>query len=157
MTTKKNNPTTPAILGRPSGYNDTIADAICEGMSIGKSIASICEQPGFPSPSTVYRWLADDAHRVFRENYIRAREQQADFYAEQIIAIADDGANDTYLDEEGNKRTDQDVVARSRLRVEARKWVASKFAPKKYGEKIDVEHAGSVEITQITRKIIKAP
>ncbi|OZI26935.1 terminase [Bordetella genomosp. 9] len=91
--------------------------------------------------TTVMRWLADNA--VFREQYARAREAQADKLAEEILSIADDGLNDTYVDDEGNKRTDHDVVARSRLRVDARKWLASKMAPKKYGDKI--EHVGNPE------------
>ncbi len=73
------------------------------------------------------------------EMYTRARERQADKHAEDILAIADDGSNDTYVDENGNKRTDQEVVARSRLRVEARKWLASKMRPKVYGEKLAID------------------
>lgn len=74
------------------------------------------------------------------EQYARAREAQADKHAEDILAISDDGLNDTYIDAEGNMRTDHDVIARSRLRVDSRKWLASKMAPKKYGDK--VVHAG---------------
>lgn len=72
---------------------------------------------------------------------MRAREAQADLLAEQILQIADDGTNDTQTDDEGRVRVDQDVIARSRLRVDARKWLASKMAPKKYGDKI--EHTGA--------------
>lgn len=93
-----------------------------------------------PSSSMVKRWLAQ--HSEFRAQYAQAREDQADFYAEQIIEIADDGLNDTYLDDEGNTIVDHDVIARSKLRVDARKWVASKLAPKKYGDKINQEITG---------------
>ena len=86
--------------------------------------------------------------------YARAREEQAETYADEIVAIADDGRNDTYIDENGNERVNQDVVARSRLRVEARKWVASKLKPKKYGDRLQNEHTGTIEITKIERKII---
>jgi len=88
------------------------------------------------------RWL--DAHESFRENYARARQDQADFLAEEIVQIADDGSNDTYLTEDGPK-TNQDVIARSRLRVDARKWYASKLAPKKYGEKVEATHTGAID------------
>lgn len=83
------------------------------------------------------------------EQYARAREAQADKFAEDIISIADDGARDTYIDENGNTRTDQDVIARSRLRVDARKWLASKMAPKKYGERTESEvtHKGGFTVT----------
>lgn len=73
------------------------------------------------------------------EQYARAREAQADKLAEDILAIADDGMSDVYLDADGNERTNQEVIARSRLRVDARKWLAGKMAPKKYGDKLDID------------------
>lgn len=83
------------------------------------------------------------------EQYARAREAQADKLADDILAIADDGQRDTYIDSDGNERTDQDVIARSRLRVDARKWLASKMAPKKYGDKTESEvtHKGGFTVT----------
>ena len=86
------------------------------------------------------------------EQYARAREAQADKMAEDILQIADDGANDTYTDDKGNVLTDHDVVARSRLRVDARKWLASKMAPKKYGDKVELSGNKDAPLTvEITR------
>lgn len=90
-----------------------------------------------PGLSTVFRWLAEN--ELFRDNYARAREVQADVLADEILEIADEGRNDTYVDDEGRERTDYDVVARSKLRVDARKWIASKLLPKKYGERQQVD------------------
>lgn len=123
-------------MGRPSSYTEEQADSICEHIASGKSLVSWCAQEGRPNYSTVTRWL--EAHESFRNKYVRAREDQADYLAEEIVQIADDGLNDTYTDEEGNVRTNQDVIARSRLRVDARKWYASKLQPKKYGDKVAV-------------------
>jgi hypothetical protein len=92
-----------------------------------------------PDKATVFRWLA--ARQEFRDQYARAREAQADYWAEEIVEIADDGSSDTYTDDNGNVRTDQEVIGRSRLRVDTRKWLMSKLAPKKYGDKI--QHAGA--------------
>ena len=123
--------------GRPSKYTQALADSICEHIAGGKSLVSWCKaEEGRPSYTSVMRWL--EANESFRENYARARQDQADYLAEEIVQIADDGLNDTYTDEEGNERTNQDVIARSRLRVDARKWYASKLAPKKYGDKMAV-------------------
>lgn len=94
-----------------------------------------------PGKSTVMRWL--DAHAEFRDQYARAREAQADYWAEEIIEISDDGSNDTYKDEDGHERTNQDVIARSRLRVDTRKWLMARMAPKKYGDKITQEVTGA--------------
>lgn len=96
-----------------------------------------------PVISTVFLWLSKDT--AFSEQYARAREAQAEALLEDILEIADDGTNDTYLDENGNPRTDHDVVARSRLRVDTRKWAMSKLKPRRYGEKIDINHSGSIE------------
>lgn len=93
-----------------------------------------------PDQTTVYRWLRDI--ESFRQHYVRAREDQAELYLDQIIEISDDGSNDTYEDDEGNRKTDWDVIARSKLRVDARKWAMSKLAPKKYGERIAQEISG---------------
>lgn len=94
--------------------------------------------------SSVFLWLSK--HEDFSEQYTRAREAQADAMLEEILEIADDGKSDSYTDEDGNVRTNQDVIARSRLRVDARKWAMSKMAPKKYGEKLDLNHSGNVAL-----------
>lgn len=130
------------MTGRPSSFTQEKANTICERIAGGESLRSICQDEGLPSITSVMRWLADENNAAFRAQYARAREAQADYMAEEILSIADDGLNDTYVDDEGRKRTDQDVIARSRLRVEARKWLASKMAPKKYGEKLQQEVSG---------------
>lgn len=127
-------------MARPSKFTQALADSICEHIASGKSLVTWCSEAGRPNYSTLTRWL--DAHESFRTSYMRAREDQADFLAEEIIQIADDGRNDSYQDDEGNVRTDHDVIARSRLRVDARKWYAGKVAPKKYGDKVQTEVSG---------------
>lgn len=86
-----------------------------------------------PTRKSFFEWVAKDDG--IKRKYEFAMEMRADLYAEEIIEIADDGKNDTYTDEKGNVCANQDVIARSRLRVDARKWYASKLAPKKYGER----------------------
>lgn len=127
--------------GRPSAFTKEKAAAICERIAEGESLRKICEDESLPNKSTVMRWM--DAHPEFRDQYARAREAQADYWAEEIIQIADDGANDTTTDAEGNERTNQDVIARSRLRVDTRKWLMARMAPKKYGDKVTQEITGA--------------
>lgn len=127
----------PAKRGRPSKYSNAVADTICERLASGESLVRVCKSDDMPGLSTVFRWLAEN--ESFRDNYARAREVQADVLADEILDIADDGANDSYTDDEGRERTDHDVIARSKLRVDARKWIASKLLPKKYGERQQVD------------------
>lgn len=130
-------------VGAPSIYTPELAAAVCELIAEGKTLREIAATDGMPSVNTIMRWLGEGGIPEFGNQYARAREAQADKMAEEILAIADDGLNDTYVDDDGKPRTDQDVIARSRLRVDARKWLASKMAPKKYGDKVENVHTGA--------------
>jgi hypothetical protein len=134
-------------MGRPSGFTQEVADAICERLAEGESLRSICAGDDMPNKATVFRWLA--AHKEFSDQYARAREAQADALFDEILDIADDGRNDTYTDEDGNERTNQDVIARSRLRVDSRKWMAGKLRPKVYGDKLAVGGADDLPPIQV--------
>lgn len=125
-----------AQLGRPTQYSQEIADVICEEISTSnKSLKTICENEYMPAVRTVLYWLK--SNEDFLHQYTRAKEEQADFLAEEIIEIADDSSNDTLYGDFGPMEN-KEWVNRSKLRVEARKWVASKLKPKKYGDKVDV-------------------
>ncbi|MHB1326877.1 MAG: terminase small subunit-like protein [Gemmatimonadales bacterium] len=130
-------------MTRPSDFSQDIAVTICGRLASGEPLVRICKSEEMPHVSTVYRWIA--ANEAFRDMYARAREDQADTLADEIVAIADDGSNDTY-EKDGVEFTNQDVVARSKLRVDARKWVAAKLKPKKYGDKVDHEHGGNLTV-----------
>lgn len=110
-------------------------EEICERIAECVALHVIASDIGISKGSLIV-WLA-----TYPDQYARAREAQADKHAEDILAIADDGSNDTYQTDDGEV-TNHDVIARSRLRVDARKWLASKMAPKKYGEKVVQEHTG---------------
>jgi hypothetical protein len=137
-------------VGRPSDYTQETASLICERLVEGESLRSICRDEAMPAIRTVFLWLGK--HEAFMQQYAHARESQADTYADEIIDIADDGSGDWIIDSDGNKRVDQDCIARSRLRVDSRKWIASKLKSKKYGEKVEQTHVGDKE-----RPIVLAP
>lgn len=98
-----------------------------------------------PDLSTVMDWLSDN--KDFAEQYARAKEEQCEFMAEEILDISDDSSLDLAFTEEGKAFVDKEHINRSRLRVDTRKWILSKLKPKKYGEKIGVEHSGEVGLT----------
>ena len=153
--TKPNKSAQARARVRPSPlirYSLQICDTICERLSSGESLRSICESKSMPSITTVMRWLADEDKSAFREQYVRAREMQADRMAEDILSIADEMCTTVRADKHGSRDEDgvgntevifdATAVARNRLRVDARKWLASKMAPKKYGDKIEAIHSG---------------
>jgi hypothetical protein len=139
-------------VGRPSQYTPAMVDAICDAIASGESLVEICAKPGMPGTRTVYEWLDDESKPEFPHRYACAREAQADKLAGEILQIADDGTNDTQKDEDGKVRVDQDVIARSRLRVDSRKWLASKLAPKKYGDKLAVGGADDLPPIEVVTK-----
>lgn len=118
------------MTGRPLEYDQDIADKVCEGLTEGLSLRKICLSDEMPACSTIYKWLTKVPD--FAEQYAHARDAQADTLADAILDIADDGSNDFMGDDE---KYNGDAVARSKLRVDTRKWIASKLKPKKYGEK----------------------
>ncbi len=73
-------------------------------------------------------------------------QARAHHLAEEMLGIADDDSGDLVDDGEGGKRVDYENIQRTKLRVETRKWLASKFYPRYYGEKsqVDVNHSGTV-------------
>lgn len=126
-----------------SSYTEELADIICERIANGESLRAICEDEDMPDKATVFRWLADKAHESFRDQYARAREAQADALVDDILSIADDGTNDWMekRDAEGEAigwRENGEAMRRSQLRIDARKWIAGKLKPKKYGDKIEI-------------------
>lgn len=112
-------------IGRPSKYSDEMAETICEKIANGRSLRSICAEDGMPTTSTVCKWLIEN--KEFSEQYARARTRQADYFFEEIVEIAD------------SVEADSAAVAKARLQVDARKWAASKIAPKKYGDKQELD------------------
>lgn len=112
-------------IGRPSKFSQDMAEKICEQIANGKSLRAICAEDDMPSTTTVFKWLNEN--QEFSDQYARARDRQADYYFEEIIEIAD------------SVEADSATVAKARLQVDARKWTLSKLAPKKYGEKTELD------------------
>jgi hypothetical protein len=122
-------------VGRPSSYTDERAAEICGRLAAGESLNRMCKDDHMPDIVTVYRWLT--ANEQFRKNYALAREDQAETHADLIQDIADEPPpNDM------NGKTDNGWVTWQKNRIDARKWVASKLKPKRYGDKIDVTSDG---------------
>ena len=135
---------------RESGADRAVFAAICERIAQGETLASICRSEGMPGRVTVYDWMAE--HEDLADAFARAREAGMDAIADQAMQIADDGSNDTYVDDKGFQRVDNDVVQRSRLRVETRLKLLAKWSPGKYGDKLEL--AGSKDaplLVQVNR------
>jgi hypothetical protein len=137
-----------------SGFTQELAEFICAEMAKGLSLRSICKADGMPAESTVRLWAVSDIGPGFAAQYARAREAQVEALGDDLLEIADDGRNDIGFTEDGVPIVNHDHIARSRLRVDSRKWLMSKIAPKRYGDKVELEHAGKIQVEAVQRSIV---
>lgn len=115
---------------------------MCAQLSNGVSLRTVCLAEDMPSKTTVFNWLRTIPE--FLDQYERAKAECADSLADEILDIADNSVND-YMEkraEGGDEEAAASIILhaeniqRARLRVDARKWIASKLKPKKYGDKV---------------------
>jgi len=121
--------------GRPSRYSDETAAEICDRLAAGESLNAICRDEHMPHERTIRRWAIED-HEGFSPRYACARELQAEHLFDEIVDIADRVANER----------EAAIVNAARLAIDARKWVASKMLPKKYGDRLDVQQDGQLVV-----------
>lgn len=142
----------PKKAGRPSDYSLALIETICDRIAMGESLRRICEEDGMPHHITVIRWLAK--HDDFASRYAHAREIQAQTFVDKMLDVAES-------DPERNPLTgtiDPASVTHIRNRITTMQWLAMKLAPKKYGDKLDLNHGGQKDnpITAVLSKIGKS-
>lgn len=130
--------------GRPSKLTPELADELCRRIASGRSLNSVCKDPDMPSTSMAMRYAI--AYDWFREKYERAVEARHETMADEILEISDDGSKD-YVEKVGAdgqtyEAVNTEHIQRSRLRVDARKWLLARLAPRKYGDRVQTEVSG---------------
>lgn len=108
-------------------FSQEIFDEICVRIAEGESLRKICKDDKMPSLVTVWKWLNNSEELT--KQYARAREEQAETFVDEIQEISDAKIP---LDAFG--KIDNGAVNQARLRVDSRKWIASKLKPKKFGD-----------------------
>lgn len=116
-------------------FADDLNETICQRIAGGESLVDILKDKGMPHYSTFMRWVADDEQ--LRENYARAREAQGDADADKINHIALGVLSGEY------------EPAAANVAINALKWTAAKRQPKKYGDKLDLNHSGGLKIERV--------
>lgn len=116
--------------GRPSIKSEALTDTILDRLLVGESLRAVCREEGMPDLRTVLRWLLDDEE--FARKYTRTREGQAEVMDYMIYDAA--------------LEVTPENAAAMRVKIDALKWRAMKLAPKKYGDKLDMNHGGSVTL-----------
>lgn len=113
-------------------YTEALFDELCNDIAAGRSLTSFAKKRKL-GVATVLGW--PDRSPEHAERYVRAREASADKLADEIVDLAD-------------KATAQNHNA-VRLKIDARKWVAAKLKPQRYGDKLDLNHSGQIDTRSI--------
>jgi len=113
-------------MGRPPEYNEELAEEICERLSIGQTLSSICNLEGMPNYSTVWRW--ESSNENFRNKSAHARKIGTHALADDCIRIADDPMLD---------------AAEKRVRIDTRLRLLGKWNARQYGDKIEIENTNA--------------
>ena len=113
-------------MGRPSSYEESVAEEICDRVAAGELITEICEIEGFPTYKTFRRWKA--AHEDFAKRIACAREDQMDYYCDKIVRL-----NATM-----NAANWQFVNAQ----IRNTQWLMGKLKAAQYGDKVSAELSG---------------
>jgi hypothetical protein len=118
------------LVRRPTKRTPNMVRLILDGLAEGKSLHALCKRSALPSEQTVYAWIREDED--FRASYELAQEL-ADRFAAEILELADDCSED------------QASIAKARLQVDARKWSAARMAPRKWGDRAQVDLGGQAD------------
>lgn len=135
MTAKAKKPVKKAVAKRPAHrpttYTDAIADRICAAIASGQTVRQVIID-GI-THETWFPWLG--RHEYFAQQYARARDTSADMFETEILQEA--------------MAVSPEMAAASRVKIDALKWVTARRAPKRYGDRVAVDHAGSIGIEQL--------
>jgi hypothetical protein len=130
----------PKPRGRPTVYAEETATVILARLAAGEPLRTICRTDGMPDESTVRAWALDPNH-PFAARYALAREMGFFSMADELLEIADDARNDFMerMTRSGEVETvvNEEVLARSRMRIATRQWLLAKALPQTFGDRLE--------------------
>lgn len=136
----ENNPEKENKGGRPTDYTPELADRICFLIAthpIGyEHIQSM--YPELPNRQAVRVWR--HKYPEFNSKYLDAKRFQAELMVEDIDEMLPEAIK-TYYDKEGNERIDSPSAAMLIAKINNRKWMAARLAPKRFGDVAQTESA----------------
>ena len=132
--------------GRESKYTKKLADSLCRWLEGGHVMAQWLVDNDI-GRRTVQRWVEED-RGGFAADFARAKDAGFDAIAEDVLTIIDTPMFGvvTTLDEDGEKTVTADMLGHRKARAEFRLKLLSKWDPRRYGEKVAIDHTGKVDL-----------
>jgi len=117
--------------GRPTKYSEKLAEEICTRLRMGETLIDICRHKHMPARQKVYEWQAH--YPAFGDAFARARVEQMQAWADEIITLADDSISDFKIILDTSKgavaQFDRTHVQRAKLQIRTRQWLMERIAP----------------------------
>jgi hypothetical protein len=142
--------------GRPSSYTPELAAKICARIAGGESLRSVCRDPAMPDLTTVFRWMPKRPE--FHKQYDEACDARAQAMFDELVEIADTPMQGDVITEFDDGRREikrGDMLGHRRLQVDVRKWALARMSPKRFGDKVGVEHTGTVSLEALVLGSLK--
>lgn len=136
---------------------ENLVREICARLSTGETLVSICRDFHMPDASTVRDWINEDD--AISRDIARARELGYDAIADECLVIANTpvlGVEEKVTPAVKNQQGDVvvpesievkrgDMLGHRKLQIETRLKLLAKWDPKRYGDKQQVEHSGTID------------
>ena len=123
--------------GRPTIFTEKLAAKICQRIADGESIRAICSDADMPSTTAIFRWIANGKYDGFRQLYESSMQIRLETLGDGLIELAD-----APIERNAAGAIDSAAVQMRRLQIETRRWILSKLLPRKYGDRMGLDHQG---------------
>lgn len=124
-----------------------LRDEVCARRIRGEKLQDICADEHLPSYDTLMKWWLGepgDGHDAFRHAYAHALMAWAMGVVDEIVEIADDTSGDWQWSERKQAWVpDNDTPTRAKVRIDTRKWIATKMLPRLFGERMEIDYRSS--------------
>ena len=139
------------VLKQPSVTRELLKEAVLQWLSDGGVLLEFCRDNHLAA-STVYRWCYKD--EGFKQRFAQARIAGCEVIAERCIEVANDSSKD-WIEVNGTMVHNKSNVQRDKLKVHVMQQFISKVNPSKYGDKIDLNHGGNIQLDTAVMKARK--
>ena len=129
-----------------SAYTDRVAAELCSRVAAGKSVTRVCREEGMPCLTTVTNWAKERPE--FAEMLKAAKEMYAEFLVDEALEIVDD-TDDDIIETPRGPLPNSAAIQRAALRSKMRQWIAAKYKPQQFGDKLEIEGGNAVQVVQV--------
>lgn len=131
----------PPITAKPRSTPESTLVSILTDLAHGFTLHETAKSHGI-NVSTITMLAARDP--VFCAHYARARDIGIDEMADRAATLAQEAYDAAPRDFSG--RADPSAIQAAKITADNLKWIVARRAPKRWGDRVEVEHSGTVQV-----------